>query len=199
MKKIPALLLICVVSIANTKAQNVDLVSLGSSTFEIDSGSSFTPSQTVTGLTMNVTVANGDNFYNGPAAFTPISTANWSTQGFVNFGINMSLAGGSPVVLPFFVSFYDGSFDLIDTYEGSTSGLTSIGVSTPVTFSGISAPGSANYSSVQFLQFSWGDAGAVNVSASTVYGVVPEPSTYALLALGVLALGGYAMRRRQRA
>jgi hypothetical protein len=38
-----------------------------------------------------------------------------------------------------------------------------------------------------------------SLTGGTTFSVVPEPSTYALLALSSLALGGYAMRRRRRA
>jgi hypothetical protein len=177
------------------QAQNVDLLSLGSTTYTISAGSSFTPTQSASDIVQNLTVASGNNFYNEPA-FTPISSFDWS--GFSNYGIKMTLLGGSPIALGFSVSFYDDTFALIDTYDGSTAPLLTLGAPVNVDFGGISAPGSGNYSNVQYMQFTWGGDGAVNVSASTVYGV-PEPSTYALLALGGLALGGYAMRRRQRA
>jgi len=44
---------------------------------------------------------------------------------------------------------------------------------------------------------SWLSNGGANYTAN--FTVIPEPSTYALLALGGLAMGGYMMRRRHRA
>lgn len=199
MKK--ALTLLCVTAaLTGANAQNVDLLSLGSTTFSIDPGSTagLVTSQSATDLTMNTTAATGSTFYNGPAAFTPISTANWGTQGFTNFGIKMTLLGGAPTALGFDVAFFDASFSTIATYSASTAVLTTVGSPVDVNFTSL-APGSLDYSDVQFVQFTWGGDGAVNYSASTIYGVVPEPSTYALLALSGLALGGYAMRRRRRA
>jgi hypothetical protein len=194
MKKTCAFVLLATALFSTVHAQT-DLLSLGSASFPIDSGSSITPTQSATDLVMNATVASGNTFYNG-VPFTPISSFDWS--GFSNYGIKMTLLGGSPIALGFSVSFYDDTFSLIDTYDGSTAPLLTLGTPVDVNFSGISAPGTGNYGNVQYMQFTWGGDGPVNVSASTVYGV-PEPSTYALLALGGLALGGYVMRCRQRA
>jgi hypothetical protein len=180
--------------LATVQAQTVDLLSLGSSTYTPDGGS-FTPSQSATNLVQNLTVATGDNWYNN-SPFTPVSSFDWS--GYVNYGITMTLLGGSPDSVGFTVGLFDGSFAPIDTYDGSTGPLTLIGTPVKINFTGISTPGSGVYTDVQYLQFTWAGGGSVNVGATTVYGVVPEPSTYALLGLGGLALGGYAMRRRQR-
>jgi len=75
----------------------------------------------------------------------------------------------------------DGSITWIAPADGGTYSLYSI-----TTALGGSAPDNA---------FTSG-AGAAGGSGFTT---VPEPSTYALLALSGLALGGYAIRRRRRA
>ena len=51
------------------------------------------------------------------------------------------------------------------------------------------------------IQFTWDGSGTVNANIEKIAAVVavPEPSTYALITLAGLALGGYALRRRQRA
>jgi len=194
MKKALTLLFVAA-TLAGANAQNVDLLSLGSNSFPIDPGSSLVPSQTTTNLTMNSTVATGATFYNG-TPFTPVSSFDWT--GFTNFGIKMTLLGGAPTALGFDVAFFDDTFTAIDTYSASTAVLTTIGSEVSVDFTGISAPGTGIYGNVQYMQFTWGGDGAVNYSASTIYGVVPEPSSYALLALSGLAFGSFVVRRRQR-
>lgn len=170
-----------------------DLLSLGSATFSIDSGSTPGYTQTATGVSYT-SFAGSDTFYND----LPFTPTNWSS--FTDFGIKISLLSGSADNIPFNVVFYDAGFGVIDTYTGDTSTVNGSNIAVPLTLS--PGTGSGDYSVVNYLQFTW-DAGATyNAEIKTVmYGVVPvpEPSTYALLALGGLALGAHAMRRRRRA
>jgi len=192
MKRFAALLtLLSSFALCQARAQT-DLLSLGSATFSIDSGSTPGYTQTASGVSYT-SFAGGDTFYND-VAFTP---TNWST--FSDFGLKLSLLSGSQDSIPFSVIFYDAGFGIIDTYTGDTSTVNGSNVAVPLTLT--PGTGSGDYSVVNFLQFTW-DAGATyNTEIKAVmYGVpVPEPSTYALLALSGLALGGYAMRRRRRA
>ncbi len=192
MKKIAALLsLTSLVAFHQVHAQT-DLLSLGSATFSIDSGSTPGYTQTVSGVSYT-SFAGSDTFYND-AVFTP---TNWSA--FTDFGLKISLLSGTPDSIPFSVIFFDAGFNIIDTYTGDTSTVSGSNVAVPLTLT--PGTGSADYSVVNYLQFTW-DAGATyNAQISSVmYNVpVPEPSTYALLALSGFALGGYAVRRRRRA
>jgi hypothetical protein len=173
MRSAPILALLALLTaMSAAKATKVDLLSLGSSTFTIDPGSSILPTQSTTNLVVNANVASGNTFYNN-TPFTPVSSFNWS--GFSNYGMTMTLLGGSPIALGFSVSFYDDSFSLINTYDGSTEVLTTVETLVDVDFAGIAAPGSGDYSNVQYLQFTWGGDGAVNLSLQNVYGLPPQP------------------------
>jgi hypothetical protein len=149
--------------------------------------------QTSSGFVYNGTVNFGDNVFGQLA-----SAQDWSSQvgpGIV-FTLFMSVSGTNPDI-PFSLEFFDSAFASIDIWEGTTVGLTA----TPV-YNNLSiiTPGSGNYSDVGSFVLTWNGGGAetLNSTVSNI-AVVPEPSTYALLALSGLALGGYAMRRRHRA
>ncbi|MFM8788936.1 MAG: PEP-CTERM sorting domain-containing protein, partial [Chthoniobacterales bacterium] len=104
------------------------------------------------------------------------------------------------------IGFNGGTF-ATNNVAGAWSGATEYGV--------VSAFGHTT-NSQNFLSPADNGTKALNFSATTVQltssdvlkgslassntvTMVPEPSTYALLALSGLALGGYAMRRRRRA
>ena len=167
-------------------AQQIDLVSLGDATFTVDEGATTALyTQNASGVVFNGTYALGDTLGGTFAA------QDWSNPAYTEFGMVMSLTGTNPN-LPFSVSFYDDTFAIINTYSGTTFGLGT-STYTPLT---LVIPGTGVLTSVAGVQFTWDGGGAVN---TTVEGVaaVPEPSTYAFLALSGLALGGYVMRRRR--
>jgi len=107
----------------------------------------------------------------------------------------MSVTGTNPN-LAFSVSLFDSAFNLINTYSGSTAGITSTPSNAALT---LNLPGSGILTSVNYVQFTWdGGGSAVNATVNKFVGTtVPEPSTYALLGMSALALGGYVVRRRR--
>lgn len=169
-------------------AQQIDLVSLGSPTFTVDPGATTAAyTQSASAIIFNATYALGDTL---GGSFT---TQDWSNPAYTQFGVVMTLTGANPN-LPFSVQFYDDSFNVINTYGGTTVPLVA---GTP-TFAPLSLniAGTGVLTSVAGIQFTWDGGGAINTTVENV-AAVPESSTYALLALAGTALGFYRLRRQR--
>lgn len=107
--------------------------------------------------------------------------ANWLlNDGGSDFSSGQAYAANTPLSLTF-------------TYNGGSSYSYTFG-----TGSGNNFTASADISNLDGVQFfSVNQGGGENMGINNL-SVVPEPSTYALLALGAVALGGYVARRRRR-
>jgi hypothetical protein len=167
----------------------VDLASFGTSSFTIDSGfTSVTATQTATSLTMSTPIVLGTVLYGDFG-----STFNWSTAPELAFSFS-SLAAPN---ISFFVDFLKSDASTAASFSGS---LASVG-SSPTTVALTLAPGSsiANLTNVKSVFFTWGGDSVTGDTAVTLHSVqsVPEPSTYALLALAGAALVVYRLRRRR--
>lgn len=184
MKKTSTLLLITALSSSLAFSQWVDLGSLGSNDFTIDGGSLGDYTQTPTQLTFN-SFALGQSIY---GFYTP---SDWSS--YSQFGVRINTASNPNI--PFTFSIYD------NTYEGGASGVniysgtTSVLDGSVITLTLISS--TANLSAVVGVGFGIDGESSTPMTATHI-SAVPEPSTYALLALAGVALGGYAARRRKR-
>jgi len=176
-------------------SQNVELTKLGAAALNVDGGlTSAGYSQTSTALTFT-NFSSGNNILAGFFAAQPLDWSAYTNAPYTNFALNMSFSGVNPDT-DFFVDFYS-STGIIDTYTASTVGLT--GSLSLVNLS-FNAGGNGEYNDVIGISFSWnGELASPNtITVESAY-AVPEPSTYALLALSGLALGVYALRRRRTA
>jgi PEP-CTERM motif len=190
MKKILSLCLLCVILCGRVTAAT-DLVTLGSTTFTILGTSDAPFTQQTTTLTLTTASQNTTGVYGDF-----LTTYDWSAV--PQFGISLTLASGTAPAATFSIVLYDaGAVNMLNTYTGSMSSIGGVASTVPLT---LSASGTGNLSAVGSLDFVWGtdvsDASSVVVNSIQS---IPEPSTYALLAISGVAFGGYVIRRRRRA
>lgn len=198
MKKTPATLLVLLIlgfAAVTAEAQTNNLAALGTDNFTVDTGSTTaTYTQTTTNLSFVSPYALGDTL--GGVFF---STYDWSAYSATNyvFGLFLSSIGTSQAV-PFHVEFYNGALtEIVNTYSGDSSGLSAASTFVPLT---LSLAGTGDLSSIGGMQFTWDGAavaGTTVVADSIGVTLVPEPSTWALLALGSALFGGLALRRHR--
>jgi len=196
--KVSILALVAVLA-ANTQAANVDIGSFATGSFTVDPASTYTPTQSGSGLTTSTTVTAGDTFYGN---FT--SPKNWSSYGFSggsnsSLGLVMGVTGTNPNLF-FSVTLLDSAFAVIESYSASTAGLTSTPAFVALTPDAGSAGGGLA-TDVSNVVFGWNGGGAINTTIlgiqSTVnLAAVPEPSVASLFALGTVGLVALRARRK---
>lgn len=191
-KTLSTLILTVAVSLS---AQALDLLSLGSTGFTPEGGAA-TYTQGASDLVFNGAMTLGDSVYGTASAsglYWTGTAYDWSSTNVQDFGIRMTITGTNPE-LPFSLQLYDSTF-AISLFQGYTTGLVS-GVEGEVLLT--QATFDANLSDIIAVGIQWDAGGTINTSMAAIT-AVPEPSTYALLAMSAVAFGGYVIRRRRRA
>lgn len=191
MKKILTAVVCAAFLVPVVKAQYVDLVSFGTADFSIDPLASTAGTQTASGITFSpISLADtvGGSFISAPF--------NWSSfPAATAFAVKISILSGANPSLPFSLSLVDASSNILN-FVGTTVGATTDSY-VALTLNGTDPGNPIVLQGVTAGQFTWdGGANPANVSVQTI-AAVPEPSTYALLALAGVALGGYVARRRR--
>lgn len=164
-----------------------DLATLGSSSFVVDTVFSDAPySQGSTTLTLNTPFSSGQIL-----AGDLTSTFDWSSEP----GFALSLSSTTAPSAQLFIDFQDSSFTSLALFSLGTGAVTAI----PTSFDMSLVSGSiASLTTVAAIEFTWSGSSVAGDTGIVVHSIqsVPEPSTYALLGLGALVLGGYVLRRR---
>ena len=191
MKKLALTLIAATLTIsAHANGLNT-LLNFGNSTFTVDpafsqSNFSQTSSAVTFGSISSITAPNNTIF----GTFTP---ANWSGFGLSDFQINVTLTGSNSA--PLSIELYDGDSNLLAT-------SSAIGIPTTASNTYFSIPitleSGANLNSVGGFLLKINDSGNIPLSVNS-FAAVPEPSTYALLAIGGLGLFLAARRRKVQA
>ena len=194
MKKAPIVLLtLLTLTAASASAQTTSLAPLGSDNLTVDGGSTtIAYTQSTTNLTLANTITLGDTL--GGVFSTPYNWSAYSDTNSFSFGLLMSAPGASPNA-GFTIEFLNGALDaVVNAYQGSASGLSTTPSFIPVLLSSL---GTDDLSSIGGIQFTWDGAGSETVILDSVaVAVVPEPTTWAMLAFGAALFGGLALRRR---
>jgi len=139
----------------------VDLVNLGAPSFTVDSGAtSASYTQTSESLVFSNAYSLGDTLGG------TFSGQNWSS--YATFGVRMTVSGSNPN-LPFSVQFYDGSFSVINTYQGTTDLSDGSSLATL----SLSEAGTGVLTDVAGLQITWDGAGTINASFMELVGFTP--------------------------
>ena len=199
MKKTTAILSLILVSAAFANAQ-ISLSSLGSIGLIINTADSTAGiySQSGSSLQFNSALVNGDALQGAL-----VSPGNWSsynagngTQGSsTDFSLYMALTGGTNPNMGFNVQIWNAGFSDSLYLAGNTISASSVASYVPLTYDSGSISVLANPST---LIISWNDSGTPTVTMTSL-SAVPEPSTYALLAVGAVGLFLSFRRRKVQA
>lgn len=184
--KIKAIALTFVTGILTCNAQLTTLTDFGTTNFTIESSITNVPN-TQTTTTATITGGEAGGIFGGTLT-TPFSLS--STDSIV---LVFSFTGTNRNT-PFDLAFFDTSLDPIGTYQGNTSAATL--ASTPTNLGLTLTTSAFSGASVAAIQMTLNGAGdSINYTLQSV-SVVPEPSTYALMAIGGLMLLLVARRRK---
>lgn len=181
-----ALLLLLIIGGARPALAFDLLAGLGSNNFTVtDSNSPY--SQTATNLSLNAPF-----LLSGSVGGQFSSAYDWTNV--PTYGLLLSAPGASPNVA-FTIRFYDPTLlQLLNAYQGFASGLTNTPSVVPTTYV-FESGASGDLSAVGGFEFTWDAPGSAGV---TLVGIVPEPSTWALLGFSAGLAGLLFVRWRKK-
>ena len=190
MKKAASLVIaIAFVFVFNEQSQGqTNLASLGSDNYSIILTNFATVSQTATTLTFSPTSIGG---LFGGSFTTAYDWSGYSDTNTWNFGMFMTVPGSS-YDQAVTMELYSSVFDLLARYQGATPSDSTPSFVSMVPVAGV---GSGILTEVGAVQLTWDNVDPGSVIIDGV-GVVPEPTTWAMLICGAALFGGLAVRRR---
>jgi hypothetical protein len=166
----------------SSQAQFSDLLSFGTGSAFGALGDGSVGTQGPTGVSFTPTVTFGDTFFNSIAmspTFSLTSPIFLKTTITTNPNVGFSITFNDQTTANRLTSQTNNPGNVVD------SGFTYIPLSTV---------GSPIQSGIEFVTFGWDNSAAANLTVHAIS--VPEPSTYALMALGGLSLFFIARRRK---
>lgn len=176
---------IAVLSLISTSTQSqaqliTNLTDMGQTSFSIDDDISSLPyTQTPTSLKFDTGFSLGATV---GGVWNPEGAKDWSSYSLTDFGIIAAIVGTNPNT-PFTIEFYDSNLDIANTFTGSTSGIGASPTFSPILFS---LAGSGQMDDIIGIGFTFDSPDTIDMTWDSI-AVVPEPSTYLLLALGLIA------------
>jgi hypothetical protein len=190
-KTLTAIALAAAFALSNTSyAQFTDLLSFGTGGAYGALGEGSVGTQTANGVNYSSAISLGDQFYQADA-LNP--TLNWSSN--TNFFLKVQITNNPN--LPFTLSFNndDAGANKLSSTSNNAGSQTVDGF----TYIPLTKTGSPTLTGIEYVNFSWDNqsSGTVGITISAVS--VPEPSTYALMALGGLVLFFMVRRRKVQA
>jgi len=126
---------------------------------------------------------------------TPFTLANINSE---NLFLNFSLSGTNPNS-GFHVDLYDATFSNVYTFTGTTTSASSTTSDVALTYSSLTGNAFSSFAAAALVFDGSGSAISSMTVSNLNYSAVPEPSTYALLAIGAVGLFLSFRRRKVQA
>jgi len=149
-----------------------DLMNWGTSSFEVDAGSTAAYTQDASSVIFKGAYGLGDNTLFGPFL---AGAQDWSL--YSTFRLRMTLLSGPNPSLPFSLEFFSpgekpNDFDIVAQFQGNTSGLLTNQPS--LLELTLSATGPGTFAAVAGMQFTWDGQDSIHVAVSEVVGYEKE-------------------------
>lgn len=127
---------------------------------------------------------------------TPFTLASINSK---NLFLNFSLSGTNPNS-SFHIDLYDGTFNNVYTFTGTTTSASSTTSDVALTYSALTGSAFSSFAAAALVFDGTGTGAISSMTVSNLsYAAVPEPSTYALLAVGAVGLFLSFRRRKVQA